>query len=273
MPDRLNFGKLEEVLEIPDLIGIQLDSYASFLQLDTPPEKRLKQGLQEIFMDVFPVTSIDKNITLEFLSYNIGKPKKEIVDCIKDGDSYSAPLHVDFKLTNKDTVTTESVFLGEIPMMTPRGSFIINGAERVIISQLHRSPGICFEKHRHSTGRDLFSYRIIPDRGSWLEVQFDINGQIFIFLDRKRKRRKFLITTFLRALGYSSNDDIVRVIRKNGGKELTRIELFDIFKESRAYSLEFRSAEKTLTDDEVGKVFQRIVDALKATAGIEVREG
>ncbi len=224
MPDRLNFGKLEEVLEIPDLIGIQLDSYASFLQLDTPPEKRLKQGLQEIFMDVFPVTSIDKNITLEFLSYNIGTPKKGIVDCIKDGDSYNAPLHVDFKLTNKDTVTTESVFLGEIPMMTPRGSFIINGAERVIISQLHRSPGICFEKRKHSTGRDLFSYRIIPDRGSWLEVQFDINGLIYIFLDRKRKRRKFLITTFLRALGgiddhrdedrgvLSSNEDIVRTM-------------------------------------------------------------
>ncbi len=212
MPDRLNFGKLEEVLEIPDLIGIQLDSYASFLQLDTPPEKRLKQGLQEIFMDVFPVISFDKHITLEFLSYTIGTPKKEIVDCIKDGESYTASLHVDFKLTNKDTVTTETVYLGEIPMMTPRGSFIINGAERVIISQLHRSPGICFEKRHHSTGRFLYSYRIIPDRGSWLEVQFDINGQIFIFLDRRRKRRKFLITTFLRALGYSSNDDIVRVM-------------------------------------------------------------
>ncbi|MBP5586460.1 MAG: DNA-directed RNA polymerase subunit beta [Lentisphaeria bacterium] len=212
MPDRLNFGKLEEVLEIPDLIGIQLDSYASFLQLDTPPEKRLKQGLQEIFMDVFPVISFDKHITLEFLSYTIGTPKKDIVDCIKDGESYTASFHVDFKLTNKETVTTESVYLGEIPMMTPRGSFIINGAERVIISQLHRSPGICFEKRHHSTGRFLYSYRIIPDRGSWLEVQFDINGQIFIFLDRRRKRRKFLITTFLRALGYSSNDDIVRVM-------------------------------------------------------------
>ena len=96
MPDRLNFGKLEEVLEIPDLIGIQLNSYASFLQLDTPPEKRLKQGLQELFLDVFPVESYDKHITLEFLSYTIGSPKKEIVDCIKDGESYTASLHVDF---------------------------------------------------------------------------------------------------------------------------------------------------------------------------------
>ena len=212
MPDRLNFGKLEEVLDIPDLIGIQLDSYSSFLQLDTPPEKRLKQGLQEIFMDVFPVKSYDEKITLEFVSYTIGMPKKDIVDCIKDNDSYAASLHVNFKLTNNDTVIPENVYLGEIPLMTPRGSFIINGAERVIISQLHRSPGICFEERKHSTAKSLYSYRIIPDRGSWLEVQFDINNQIFIFLDRRRRRRKFLITTFLRALGYSSNEDIVRAM-------------------------------------------------------------
>ena len=212
MPDRLNFGKLEEVLEIPDLIGIQLDSYASFLQLDTPPEKRQDKGLQGIFREVFPVESFGGDITLNFLSYTIGTPKKEIVDCIKDGESYTASLHVNFELVNKGVATTESVYMGEIPMMTPHGSFVINGAERVIISQLHRSPGICFEKHRHSTGRDLFSYRIIPDRGSWLEVQFDIYGHIFIFLDRHRKRRKFLITTFFRALGYSSNEDIVRLM-------------------------------------------------------------
>ena len=212
MPDRLNFGKLEEVLEIPDLIGIQLDSYASFLQLDTPPEKRQDKGLQGIFREVFPVESFGGDITLNFLSYTIGTPKKEIVDCIKDGESYTASLHVNFELVNKGVATTESVYMGEIPMMTPHGSFVINGAERVIISQLHRSPGICFEKRRHSTGRFLYSYRIIPDRGSWLEVQFDIYGHIFIFLDRHRKRRKFLITTFFRALGYSSNEDIVRLM-------------------------------------------------------------
>ena len=212
MPDRLNFGKLEEVLEIPDLIGIQLDSYASFLQLDTPPEKRQDKGLQGIFREVFPVESFGGDITLNFLSYTIGTPKKEIVDCIKDGESYTASLHVNFELINKGVATTESVYMGEIPMMTPHGSFVINGAERVIISQLHRSPGICFEKRRHSTGRFLYSYRIIPDRGSWLEVQFDIYGHIFIFLDRHRKRRKFLITTFFRALGYSSNEDIVRLM-------------------------------------------------------------
>ena len=200
MPARVNFGKLEDVLEIPDLIGVQLDSYSSFLQLDKSPDQREDVGLQEIFHEVFPIQSYDNHITLEFLSYEIGKPKKGIVDCIKDGESYAASLHVRFRLKNKDEVSEETVYLGEIPMMTPGGSFIINGAERVIISQLHRSPGICFEKTRHSTGRSLYSYRIIPDRGSWLEVQFDINNLIYIFLDRRRKRRKFLISTFFRAL-------------------------------------------------------------------------
>ena len=209
MPERVNFGKLEDVLEIPDLIGVQVDSYKSFLQLDVTPENRSNQGLQEVFNEVFPIESFDKQILLEFVSYTIGTPKKGIVDCIKDGDSYSAPLHVDFRLKNKDVIIDEKVYLGEIPMMTESGSFVINGAERVIISQLHRSPGICFEKTRHSSGHTLYSFRIIPDRGSWMEVQFDINGMIYIYLDRRRRRRKFLITTFLRAIGYDTTRDIV----------------------------------------------------------------
>ncbi len=210
MPERVNFGKLEEVLEIPDLIGIQLDSYRSFLQLDVPPEQRKNQGLQEVFHEVFPIESFDKQVRVEFVSYTLGTPKKGIVDCIKDGDSYSVSLHVDFRVKDKDNnVTTETVYMGEIPMMTPGGSFVINGAERVIISQLHRSPGICFEKTRHSSGKTLYSFRIIPDRGSWMEVQFDINNLIYIYLDRRRRRRKFLITTFLRAIGYETNKDMV----------------------------------------------------------------
>ena len=209
MPERVNFGKLEEVLEIPDLIGIQLESYRSFLQLDVPPEQRKNQGLQEIFNEVFPIDPFDKQVLLEFVSYNIGTPKKGIVDCIKDGDSYSAPLYVDFRLKVRDTVVTESVYMGDIPMMTERGSFVVNGAERVIISQLHRSPGICYEKTRHSSGKMLYSFRIIPDRGNWMEVQIDSNNLIYIYLDRRRKSRKFLITTFLRAIGYDTNRDMV----------------------------------------------------------------
>ncbi len=209
MPERVNFGKLEDVLDIPDLVGVQLDSYRSFLQMEVPQEKRKNQGIQEIFNEVFPIESFDKQIRLEFVSYTVGTPKKGIVDCIKDGDSYQASLNAEFRLDNKGTITTESVQLGDIPLMTPRGSFVINGAERVIISQLHRSPGICFEKTKHSSGKDLYSFRIIPDRGSWMEVQFDINNLIYIYLDRRRRRRKFLITTFLRAIGYDTDRDML----------------------------------------------------------------
>ncbi len=209
MPERVNFGKLEDVLNIPDLIGVQLDSYRSFLQLEVPQEKRKNQGIQEIFNEVFPIESFDKQIRLEFVSYTVGTPKKGIVDCIKDGDSYQASLNAEFRLDNKGTITTETVQLGDIPLMTPRGSFVINGAERVIISQLHRSPGICFEKTKHSSGKDLYSFRIIPDRGSWMEVQFDINNLIYIYLDRRRRRRKFLITTFLRAIGFDTDRDML----------------------------------------------------------------
>ncbi len=232
MPERVNYGKLREVLEIPDLIGVQIDSYKSFLQLGTDPDKRVNQGLQEVFNDVFPIASFDKQMVLEFVSYNIEYPKKEVVDCIKDGFSYNAALSADFKLKIKDAVFTERVSLGEIPMMTERGTFIINGAERVIISQLHRSPGICFEKARHSSGRFLYSFRIIPDRGNWLEVQFDINDLIYIYLDRQRRRRKFLITTFLRAIGYETNRDILSAayqIKSMSPAQLLKAENLSVF--------------------------------------------
>ncbi len=214
MSERINFGKLQDVLPIPDLIGVQIDSYNDFLQMNIAPDARNNQGLQEVFNEIFPIDSFDKQLVIEFVSYSIGMPKSEVVDCIKDGNSYSAPLHVDFLLKNKDVEIPERVYLGEIPIMTERGTFIINGAERVIISQLHRSPGICFEKSKHTSGRTLYSFRIIPDRGSWMEVQFDINDLIYIFLDRRRRRRKFLITTFLRAVGYESNHDILSAIHE-----------------------------------------------------------
>lgn len=212
MPDRVNFGKLQEVLEIPDLIGVQIESYDTFLQKDGTPVNRGNVGLEEVFNEIFPIESFDKQLVLEYDGYTVGESKVEIVDCIKDGNTYSAPLHVDFRLKNKEEEFPERVYLGEIPLMTERGTFVINGAERVIISQLHRSPGICFEKSKHTSGRTLYSYRIIPDRGSWMEVQFDINDLIYIYLDRRRRRRKFLISTFLRAVGYETNKEMLQAI-------------------------------------------------------------
>ena len=213
MANRINFGRLRDVLEIPDLIGVQLESYDNFLQRFVPPEKRERKGLQEIFLEVFPIESFDNQMSLEFISYEIGpmsEQKKNVIDCIKDGKIYDAPLYVNFLLKAHGAEIPERVYMGDIPIMTEQGTFIINGAERVIISQLHRSPGICFEKIHHPSNRVLYSYRIIPDRGSWMDVQFDNNDLIQIYLDRRRRRRKFYITTFLRAIGYPTNADILR---------------------------------------------------------------
>ena len=213
MAKRKNFGKLQDVLEIPDLIGLQIDSYENFLQRKVAPENRKRQGLQEVFMEIFPIESYDKQMALEFVSYRIDEnPRFSVVECIKDGKVYEAPLYVKFRLRVKGVETEEEVYMGEVPLMTDSGTFIINGAERVIISQLHRSPGICFERNRHTSGRMLYSYRVIPDRGSWLDVQFDANDRIQIYLDRRRRRRKFYITTFLRAIGYPTNRDIIKAI-------------------------------------------------------------
>jgi DNA-directed RNA polymerase subunit beta len=251
MTERVNFGKQQEVLEIPDLIGVQVGSYRHFLQMDVPPGERENVGLQEVFNEIFPIESFDKQLVIEFVDYNVGVPRKSTVDCVKDGDTYSSPLHVNFLLKNSNQEVPERVFLGEIPIMTNRGTFVFNGAERVIISQLHRSPGICFESDRHTSGRTLYSYRIIPDRGSWLEVQFDINDMIYIYLDRRRRRRKFLITTFLRAIGYETNKEIL----KAGGNEVKNMTVASLLKNKDLSNLYF-------ADDVTNSADQVIIDEL-----------
>ena len=212
MAERVNCGKLKDILDIPDLISVQIDSYRDFLQKDVPDDKRRKYGLQEVFNEVFPIESFDGQLKLDFISYRLGEIKGDVIDCIKDGTTYATALYASFRLENKGEISEEEVYIGDIPMMTERGTFVINGVDRVIISQLHRSPGICYETSQHTSGRTLYSFRLIPDRGSWMEVQFDINDLIYIYLDRRRRRRKFLITTFLRAIGYETNKDILSPI-------------------------------------------------------------
>ncbi|HCF95312.1 MAG: DNA-directed RNA polymerase subunit beta [Verrucomicrobiota bacterium] len=209
MSERINFGKLAEVIDPPNMIEIQVNSYKEFLQLDVPPSKRELQGLEVVFREVFPIESYDGSCVLDYVRYDIGDPKSDEIECIREGITYSAPLHVVFRLKENENVKEESVYMGEIPLMTPRGTFVINGAERVIVSQLHRSPGICFEETMHPNGRTLYSFRIIPDRGSWLEVQFDTNDLLYIYLDRRRRRRKFLATTLLRAFGFEDPKEIL----------------------------------------------------------------
>jgi len=209
--DRVNFGKLREVIQPPNLIEIQITSYLDFLQKGIPEKQRKPQGLEAVFREVFPIESYDGRLTLEYVSYTLGDPKNSEIECIREGITYSVPLYVKLRLREEDFIKDEEIYMGEIPMVTERGSFIINGAERVVVSQLHRSPGIAFEVTPHPNGKLLHSFRIIPDRGTWLEVQFDNNDLLYVYLDRRRRRRKFLITTLLRAVGYSSDIDLLNL--------------------------------------------------------------
>ncbi|MBK1790345.1 DNA-directed RNA polymerase subunit beta [Persicirhabdus sediminis] len=209
MAERRYFGTIEEVIQPPNLIEVQSKSYEDFLQKDIPPSQREDTGLQAVFQEIFPIKSYDEAITLEFLAYDIEEPKATALESLRTGETFSAALYVTFKLKDESGNKKERVYMGELPMMTRRGTFVINGAERVIVSQLHRSPGICFETSLHLNGKVLHSFRIIPDRGSWLETQFDTNDLLYVYLDRRRRRRKFLATTFLRALGWPTDRELV----------------------------------------------------------------
>jgi DNA-directed RNA polymerase subunit beta len=208
-PQRVSYMEKKEIIDLPNLIEIQIKSYNQFLQANKFPDERENIGLQEVFNEIFPIKSYDEKTVLEFLSYNLGVPKYIPEECIRRGISYNVTLKVKFRLTDETGIKEEEVYMGTIPVMTDKGTFIINGAERVVVSQLHRSPGICFEQERHSRGTTIYSFRIIPYRGSWLEGAFDTNDLIHIYIDRKKRRRKILATTFIRALGYSTNADII----------------------------------------------------------------
>ncbi|MDE3055311.1 MAG: DNA-directed RNA polymerase subunit beta [Verrucomicrobiota bacterium] len=208
-PKRVSFRDREEIIDLPNLIEIQIKSYHQFLQSHLLPHERLNIGLQEVFQEIFPIKSYDERTTLEFLSYNLGVPKYSPEECIRRGITYNVTLKVKFRLTDATGIKEEEVYMGTIPVMTERGTFVVNGAERVIVSQLHRSPGISFEQERHPKGTMLYSFRIIPYRGSWLEASFDSNDLVYVYIDRKKRRRKILATTFIRTLGYSTDADII----------------------------------------------------------------
>jgi len=211
MVERKVFGKLKAGIQPPDLIEIQTKSYQDFLQIDAAPGKREEKGLQAIFREVFPIDSYDGRYTLDFVKYELGEPKMDALASLADGSTFAAPLHATFRLKDGDEIREEDVYMGEIPLMTRDGAFVINGAERVIVSQLHRSPGICSEKALHPNGQTLFSVRLIPDRGSWIEIQFDSSDIMWVYMDRRRRRRKFYATTFLRALGYGTDEEILKL--------------------------------------------------------------
>ncbi len=222
MVERTSFGKLKAVIEPPDLIGIQTESYNEFLQKDINPAKRKRQGLQAVFKEVFPLESYDGRYVLDFVRYDLSAPRMDRLDSLYEGATFAAPLHVTFRLKDGEEVREESVYMGEIPLMTEDGSFVVNGAERVVVSQLHRSPGVCSEETLHPNGTILYSARLIPDRGSWIEIQFDTSNLIWVYMDRRRRRRKFLATTFLRTLGYGTDEDIIGLFYKTRKLDVVR---------------------------------------------------
>jgi DNA-directed RNA polymerase subunit beta len=201
------------------MLDIQLDSYEQFLQSDTPKSKRKNEGLESAFREVFPIETPDKEYKLEYLSYSIGKPKYIISECKKRGTSYAGSLRIMMRLKSKKETKEQEVYLGDIPLMTDTGTFIVNGDERVVVSQLHRSPGISFESEPHPSGKTIYSARIIPYRGAWVEFEFDMNEVLYVYVDR---RRKFLATSLLRVFDFATDESILKALCGIESHELTR---------------------------------------------------
>src|SRR6202142_3120977 len=264
--ERINFGKIKEIVVPPNMIELQTNSYKEFLQADAAPKKRRKHiGLEAVFLEVFPIESYDGKCVLDYDSYEIGEPKLDWLECLREGLTYGAPLYVTFLLKDETHgAKEEKVFMGELPLMTPQGTFVINGAERVVVSQLHRSPGIAFEATQHPNGKELFSFRIIPDRGSWYEAQFDTSDLLYVYLDRKKRRRKFLTTTFFRALGYGSDEDILKLFYD--------IEDLSVKDAEKLEDLQNKVLIEDATDNDKGVVVGRDVEPLSQAVVKQISE-
>ena len=212
--NRVDFASVKNPVPYPDFLDVQLQSFRDFLQLDTPPEKRKNDGLYKVFAENFPIADTRNNFRLDFLDYYIDAPRYSIEECLERGLTYSVPLKAKLKLSCSDPdhvdfeTVVQDVFLGPIPYMTDNGTFVINGAERVVVSQLHRSPGVFFGSSVHANGTSLFSARIIPFKGSWIEFATDTNNVMYAYIDRKKK---LPVTTLLRAIGFESDKDILSI--------------------------------------------------------------
>ena len=209
---RVNFSAMQQQMPYPDFLDIQLKSFREFVQMDSTPEQRRQEGLYKVFCENFPIQDTRNSFSLEFLDYSVEPPRYSIEECLLRGLTYCVPLKAKLKLSCSDPdhedfdTVIQDVYLGTVPYMTPKGTFVINGAERVIVSQLHRSPGVFFGTSMHSNGTKLYSARIIPFRGSWIEFATDINKVMYAYIDRKKK---LPVTTLLRAIGFESDKDIL----------------------------------------------------------------
>ena len=260
--DRLTFASTEHVLDYPDFLDIQLKSFREFTQLDIAPEDRKNQGLQKIFNDNFPIQDSRETHILEFLHYSVDTPKYSMKECQERGLSYAVPLKAKLRLSavDEDDETTETieqeVFLGDLPWMTNRGTFIINGAERVIVSQLHRSPGVFFGTNEHPNGTQLYNARVIPFKGSWIEFSTDIRDVLWAYIDRKKK---VPCTTLLRALGYSTEDEIFSLFELSEEIEFDTKKKFNKELVGRRLATDIVVEQmEEVVDDETGEVTEAL---------------
>lgn len=253
---RINFSSIKTVIDYPDFLDVQLQSFLDFFQLETPAEDRSQEGLYKVFSENFPISDSRENFLLEFIDYLVDPPKYNVSECIDRGLTYSVPLKAKLRLScndeeNEDFETIEQeVFLGNIPYMTEKGSFVINGAERVIVSQLHRSPGVFFAQSKHTNGTVLYSARIIPFKGSWIEFATDVNNVMYAYIDRKKK---FPVTTLLRAIGYGSDKDILDLFGLSEEVEATKKALKECVGRKLAARV-LRTWTEDFVDEDTGEV-------------------
>ena len=254
--NRVNFASVKNPYPYPDFLDVQLKSFSDFLQLDTPPEERKNDGLYKVFAENFPITDTRNNFVLEFLDYFIDPPRYTIAECLERGLTYSVPLKAKMKLYCTDPdhedfgTFIQDVFLGTIPYMTANGTFVINGAERVVVSQLHRSPGVFFGQSQHANGTMLYSARIIPFKGSWIEFSTDINNVMFAYIDRKKK---LPVTTMLRAIGYETDKDILQIFDLCEDVKVTKKNLKDAIGRKLAGNV-MKTWNEDFADEDTGEV-------------------
>lgn len=254
--NRVNFASVKNPYPYPDFLDLQLKSFSDFLQLDTPPEERKNDGLYKVFAENFPITDTRNNFVLEFLDYFIDPPRYTIAECLERGLTYSVPLKAKMKLYCTDPdhedfgTFIQDVFLGTIPYMTANGTFVINGAERVVVSQLHRSPGVFFGQGQHANGTMLYSARIIPFKGSWIEFSTDINNVMFAYIDRKKK---LPVTTMLRAIGYETDKDILQIFDLCEDVKVTKKNLKDAIGRKLAGNV-MKTWNEDFADEDTGEV-------------------
>ncbi len=253
---RLSFASTHAQLAYPDFLDIQIQSFREFFQLETTPENRESEGLFKVFSENFPITDTRNQFVLEFLDYFIDPPRYSIIECIERGLTYSVPLKAKLKLYCTDPehedfeTIVQDVYLGTIPYLTPKGSFVINGAERVIVSQLHRSPGVFFGQSRHANGTKLYSARVIPFKGSWIEFATDINGVMYAYIDRKKK---LPVTTLFRAIGYESDKDILEIFDLADEVKVTKTGLKKLLGRKLAARV-LKSWVEDFVDEDTGEV-------------------